>query len=208
MVIKYQTFWRIKMKVIDVNGWRENPDLSQAPDEIKGIIIKISEGCTIDEDFDRHLENAIAQRVPIGVYCYTHARDASRASTEAATLINKLNEYGDLDLSLGIWFDIEDGNVPSDKSPFEVAEIIMGFVNTITDYSHDIPVGIYSGYCCLTDQIDVDALPDYVRIWVANYSSRNYWDEEHPDRQCTMWQYSESYPIGNDYYDVEEWYDE
>lgn len=193
------------MKVIDVNGWRECPNLALAPDEIKGIIIKISEGRTIDEDFDRHLENAIRQHVPIGVYCYTHAKDTERAAEEAQAVISKLNEYPDIDLSLGVWFDVEEGNMP-EGSAFEVSEIIMAFINEITDWATDFPVGVYSGYYCFCDSIDVDALADYVQLWVANYSFVNYWNEENPHRKAMLWQYSDSYAIGDDVYDVEEWY--
>lgn len=194
------------MKVIDVNGWRENPNLEEAPDPIKGVIIKISEGTGIDEDFDRHMNNALDQGVPVGVYCFTHARTQLRAEEEAMAIIDKLSEYEGADLSLGIWIDMEESNMP-DASPFERAEIIMAFLNVITEHNHDIPVGVYSGYYGLTDDIDVRALPDYVQLWVANYSYTNYWDEENPERPAKMWQYSDSYKIGNDYYDVEEWYD-
>lgn len=194
------------MKVIDVNGWRENPNLEEAPDPIKGVIVKISEGTEIDEDFDRHMNNALDQGVPVGVYCFTHARNKLRAEQEAMALVDKLEEYEGADLSLGIWFDMEESNMP-DGTPFERAEIAMAFLNVITEYTHDVPVGVYSGYYGLTDDIDVSALPDYVQLWVANYSNTNYWNDEHPERPAKMWQYSDSYKIGNDYYDVEEWYD-
>lgn len=189
-----------------MNGWRENPNLEEAPDPIKGIIVKISEGTEIDEDFDRHMNNALDQGVPVGVYCFTHARTTLRAEEEATALIEKLDEYEGADLSLGIWIDMEDSNMP-DVTPFERAEIIMAFLNVITEHNHDIPVGVYSGYYGMTSDIDIASLPDYVQLWVANYSSINYWNDEHPERQAKMWQYSDSYKIGNDYYDVEEWYD-
>ena len=194
------------MKVIDVNGWRERPNLEEAPDPIKGVIVQISEGTGIDDDFDRHMNNALDQGVPVGVYCFTHARNKLRAEQEAMALVDKLNEYEGADLSLGIWFDMEESNMP-DGTPFERAEIVMAFLNVITEYTHDVTVGVYSGYYGLTDDIDVGALPDYVQLWVANYSNTNYWNDEHPERPAKMWQYSDSYKIGNDYYDVEEWYD-
>lgn len=193
------------MKVIDVNGWRECPNLALAQDKISGIIIKVSEGRTLDEDFERHLDNAVKQGVPIGVYCYSHAKGTDRAAEEARIIVDKLKEYPDVDLSLGVWYDMEDGNIP-DCSPFEVAGIVMAFINEITDWRTDIPVGLYSGYYCLCDSIDVDALADYVQLWVANYALVNYWNEENPDRPAMLWQYSESYPIGDDVYDIEEWY--
>lgn len=40
---------------------------------VKGVIIKISEGCSLEETWWGHMYECEARGIPWGVYCYAHA---------------------------------------------------------------------------------------------------------------------------------------
>lgn len=182
--------------VLDVNGYVKPPFMG---DDVEGCIVKISEGRDVNADYDVQVQNAVGQRKPVGVYCYTHARTPERAAEEARVVINKLKERPDLDLSIGVFIDMEDANMP-DTSPFGRAEIIMGFINELTKWRNDINVGVYSGYYAMRDSIDTDALPPYVKLWVAQYNDNCDWPDPY------LWQFTDGYVIDGTKYDANVWY--
>ena len=169
--------------------------------EITGMIIKAGEGPHNDGDFLDHYGNAIDQGVDVGVYWFTRATTPEEAANEANVLVDRLSDIDDIQLSLGIWFDVEDMNMP-DCTPFERSEIIMAFINVITEWNHDVMVGVYSGYYCLRDSIDMSAIPAYVKYWMA------YYDDVLPDisffptgRILYAWQFTDGYLINGEEYD-------
>ena len=193
------------MNVIDVSDWNDHINWSHMIDEgVEGVIVKISEGRTLSKLHGRHIAGASARGLPWGVYCYTHAQTTARAEEEAAVVIEALDALGYGAPPLGIWIDVEaPETIGQDRE--DVTAVCSVFISACNAAGYS--AGIYASLSTLTDCINVNDLADYVQLWVANYSSINYWNDEHPERPAKMWQYSDSYKIGNDYYDVEEWYD-
>ena len=83
------------MKVIDMSGWNTNIDWSRLVDEgVEGVIVKISEGCTLSELHGKQIAGAAARGLKWGVYCYTHAQTTARAEEEAEAVMDTLDALG------------------------------------------------------------------------------------------------------------------
>lgn len=185
------------MKVVDISAWQYKGYIDwQALKDygIGGVIIKIGEKYTLDEMFCEHANNAVAYGIPFGVYYYGHAYNIDEAKREAMTVNEWIKDYLGKTPQLGIWYDAEDKSML--KSSNNVVYPIAHFVHTLRELGHNY-VGVYSSYNWLTNIIDLQPLPKDVPIWVAQYNKQNDFKQEHPDRICKMWQYTDREKIGN-----------
>lgn len=195
------------MKVVDISAWQENVDWQGLIDAgIEGVIIKLGERDTLDTMFVEHVNHAVEYGLKYGVYYYAHACTHDEAVREADTVAAWLTEYlrGETP-ELGIWYDAESTRMTTG----DVTEVCMAFLNRLTDYGHQYE-GIYAAWNWLSKDgahyIDVDALPDYVPLWSAQYNSHDDLNDEYPGR-VRIWQYSDHFsnelPYDADiYYDV------
>ena len=184
------------MKVIDISAWQENIDWQAVKNAgIEGVIIKIGEGTNLDEMFFEHVNNAVNYGLKYGVYYYAHASSINEARREAYTVDQWLKTYirGE-NPALGIWYDAEDESLL--QSSLNPAYMIGNFINKLNELDYNY-VGLYSSYNWLTNIIDLNLLADYIPIWVAQYYHENSFKQEHPERICKMWQYTDCEPIGN-----------
>jgi GH25 family lysozyme M1 (1,4-beta-N-acetylmuramidase) len=195
------------MKVVDISAWQENVNWQGLIDAgIEGVIIKLGERDTLDTMFVEHVNHAVEYGLKYGVYYYAHACTHDEAVREADTVAAWLTEYlrGETP-ELGIWYDAESTRMTTG----DVTEVCMAFLNRLTDYGHQYE-GIYAAWNWLSKDgahyIDVDALPDYVPLWSAQYNSHDDLNDEYPGR-VRIWQYSDHFsnelPYDADiYYDV------
>lgn len=195
------------MKVVDISAWQENVNWQGLIDAgIEGVIIKLGERDTLDSMFVEHVNHAVEYGLKYGVYYYAHACTHDEAVREADTVVTWLKEYlrGETP-ELGIWYDAESTRMTTG----DVTEVCMAFLNRLTDYGHQYE-GIYAAWNWLSKDgahyIDVDALPDYVPLWSAQYNSHDDLNDEYPGR-VRIWQYSDHFsnelPYDADiYYDV------
>lgn len=195
------------MKVVDISAWQENVNWQGLIDAgIEGVIIKLGERDTLDSMFVEHVNHAVEYGLKYGVYYYAHACTHDEAVREADTVAAWLTEYlrGETP-ELGIWYDAESTRMTTG----DVTEVCMAFLNRLTDYGHQHE-GIYAAWNWLSKDgahyIDVDALPDYVPLWSAQYNSHDDLNGEYPGR-VRIWQYSDHFsnelPYDADiYYDV------
>lgn len=195
------------MKVVDISAWQEHVDWQAIVDAgIEGVIIKLGERDTLDSMFVEHVNHAVEYGLKYGVYYYAHACTHDEAVREADTVAAWLTEYlrGETP-ELGIWYDAESTRMTTG----DVTEVCMAFLNRLTDYGHQYE-GIYAAWNWLSKDgahyIDVDALPDYVPLWSAQYNSHDDLNDEYPGR-VRIWQYSDHFsnelPYDADiYYDV------
>mgnify|MGYP000220107369 FL=1 len=92
-------------KVIDVSYYQRNIDYDAVEAAgVRGVIIKISEGCSKEDTWVRHAEECKARGIPWGVYCFSRAQTPERAREEAQTVLGLL---GDDVPPMGIWYDCE-----------------------------------------------------------------------------------------------------
>lgn len=192
------------MNVIDLSDWNENIDWSRIIDQgIGGVIVKISEGCTLSELFAKNIVGAAARGLPWGVYCYSHAQTAERAEEEAAVVIDALGTLGYGTPDLGIWLDIEAPEVVGQDAD-DVTAICSAFISACNAAGYS--AGIYASLSTLTDCINVNDLADYVPYWCAQYAEKCDFLDYYPDNRLAGWQCTDSYNIDGNNYDLSVWY--
>ena len=182
------------MKVIDISAWQENVDCQAVREAgIEGVILKIGEHSHLDDMFVDHINKAVEHGLKYGVYYFAHACTYDEAVAEADQVAAWLKEYlrGETP-SLGIWYDAESNKMLLNGD--DITSVCMAFLNRLTDYGHQYQ-GIYSSWNWLSKEgahhIHIDDLPEYVPIWVAQYSSHCDLKDEYPDR-VRIWQYTDS----------------
>ncbi len=193
------------MKVIDISDWNDRINWDDAINRhhIEGVIVKISEGRTLSELYADHIAAAAEHGLPWGVYCYTHAETTERAEEEAAVVMDAIESLGYGTPELGIWYDVEDGNVLA-HSKDDVTAICSAFI--VACNHRDYSAGIYASFYTFLDNIDLQALASYVPCWCAQYDRICDFEKYFPDRRLTAWQYTDSYEMDGAYYDASEWY--
>lgn len=192
------------MNVIDVSDWNDNINWEAVlNDGVEGVIIKISEGRTLAQLYNDHIEACVGNGLKWGVYCYTHAQTTERAEEEAEVVCNAIEEMGYGKPPLGIWLDVEDEVVLSESNE-GVTAICSSFISTCNSYNFS--AGIYASYDTLTKKINCYDLADYVPYWAAQYySAENDFKRENPNLKVVGWQFTDSYIIDGNFYDLSEW---
>ncbi len=195
----------LNLNLIDISAWQQHINWQAILDaHIDGVIIKLGEYTSLDEMFIRHVNDAVEYNLPYGVYYYAHAQTISESINEALWVDQMIKTYLDGENPpLGIWYDAEDKSIL--KNNINVAYMIGNFINRLNELDYNY-VGLYSSYNWLTNIIDLDLLADYIPIWVAQYYHENSFKQEHPERICKIWQYSDHQQIGNMTFDANIYY--
>ena len=191
------------MHVIDISDYQTNIDWSELKKHCEGVIVKISEGCTLSRLHGKHIAAASARGIPWGVYCYTHAQTAARAKQEAQTVIQALRALGYGKPKLGAWIDIEDKKVLS-TPPAMVTACASAFISALNGWG--IEAGIYASLSTYRTTLKINLLADYVPYWCAQYGPRCRFKDFFPRKKLKGWQYTDGYTIGGKKYDRNEWY--
>ena len=182
------------MKVIDISAWQTKVDWQGLVDSgVEGVILKIGQEDNLDDMFVEHVNHAVEYGLKYGVYYYAKACNYDEAVREADIVASWLKEYlrGETP-ELGIWYDAESPKMLLNGD--DITSVCMAFLNQLTNYGHQYQ-GIYSSWNWLSKEgahhIHIDDLPEYVPIWVAQYSSHCDLKDEYPDR-VRIWQYTDS----------------
>lgn len=192
------------MLVTDLSDWNYHINWSHMIGEgVEGVIVKISEGRTLSELHGKHIAGAAASGLPWGVYCYTHAQTTERAEEEAEVVIEALGALGYGAPPLGIWIDVEAPETIG-QDPDDVTAICSAFISACNADGYS--AGIYASLSTLVDCIDLEALADYVPVWVAQYAQNCDFRDYYPSRILAGWQYTDSFEIDGRKYDMSEWY--
>lgn len=194
-------------KVIDVSYWQKDIDYDAVVEAgVKGVIIKIAEGCEIEDTFRGHIDQCIAHGLKWGVYVYSHAQNDVEARKEAETAIMALQDYPTP--PMGFFIDVEDPDCFEDG--VDTTEVCSGFICECNEAG--ISCGVYTSTlkCTnfMTNSIRPYALADYVPFWIADYRGYNGFAENYPNKTCIGWQWSDKEYIGDTNVDMNEWYEE
>lgn len=195
----------LNLNLIDISAWQQHINWQAILDaHIDGVIIKLGEYTNLDEMFIRHVNDAVEYNLPYGVYYYAHAQTISESINEALWVDQMIKTYLDGENPpLGIWYDAEDESLL--QSPINPAYMIGNFINKLNELDYNY-VGLYSSYNWLTNIIDLNLLADYIPIWVAQYYHENSFKQEHPERICKIWQYTDHKQIDDMCFDCNIYY--
>lgn len=195
----------LNLNLIDISAWQQHINWQAILDaHIDGVIIKLGEYTNLDEMFIRHVNDAVEYNLPYGVYYYAHAQTISESINEALWVDQMIKTYLDGENPpLGIWYDAEDESLL--QSPINPAYMIGNFINKLNELDYNY-VGLYSSYNWLMNIIDLNLLADYIPIWVAQYYHENSFKQEHPERICKIWQYTDHKQIDDMCFDCNIYY--
>lgn len=195
----------LNLNLIDISAWQQHINWQAILDaHIDGVIIKLGEYTSLDEMFIRHVNDAVEYNLPYGVYYYAHAQTISESINEALWVDQMIKTYLDGENPpLGIWYDAEDESLL--QSPINPAYMIGNFINKLNELYYNY-VGLYSSYNWLMNIIDLNLLADYIPIWVAQYYHENSFKQEHPERICKIWQYTDHKQIDDMCFDCNIYY--
>jgi GH25 family lysozyme M1 (1,4-beta-N-acetylmuramidase) len=193
-------------KVIDISDWQEGISFQSIVDDgINGVIIKITEGTSITDNFHSFLQSAKEYNLPWGVYCYAHAQNVDEATEEANEVLYILQ--GEVP-PMGIWYDVEDTECFEDG--VDTTAVCSAFI--VYCNAAGYKAGIYtSSLKCtayMTNSIRPDLLADYVNYWIADYRGYNGFKQSFPYNAVAGWQYTESYNLDGKNVDMSYWYAE
>lgn len=191
------------MHVIDISDYQTSIDWSELAKHCEGVIVKISEGCTLSRLHGKHIAAASARGIPWGVYCYTHSTTAARARQEAQTVLQALRALGYGKPKLGAWIDIEDKKVLS-ILPDTVTACASAFISALNGAG--IEAGIYASLSTYRANLKINLLADYVPYWCAQYGPRCRFKDFFQRKKLRGWQYTDDYTINGKKYDRNEWY--
>lgn len=186
---------------IDVSYCQEGLDYTQAVAlGYKFCIVRLgytgsaSGRQALDDLFVQNINAAKAAGMEIGIYFYSTATSEEEAEAEADWLLDQMNTYLDgVQLDAGIWYDVEEQS-QKELGYHRLPQVIMAFMNRMNAAGKY--VGLYAGYDTLINCMDTSALPDYIPLWVSIYDEKNYYNAERPNRQASIWQYTDSGFIG------------
>ena len=168
---------------IDVSHWQGTIDYKKVKEQgVEFAFIRIGSQKGIDgkyyldEKFKENIEGFTKQKIPVGVYFYSYAKNKEDAKKEAKWIIKQLKGYK---ISLPIVFDWENWYLYQDfnMSFYHLTEVANSFVKTIEKNNYQAMVYSSKNYLeKVWKKIDS-------KIWLAHYTERTDYQGEY-----SVWQ--------------------
>ncbi len=190
---------------IDVSHWQGNIDWAKVKASgVQFAMIKATESFYKDGKYqyyndpklEDNLSNAIANKVPVGVYHYAQATTVEEAKQDANYILSRIKGYK---ITYPVVIDIEKTEIYKDLSKETNTAIINAFCEVIKAAGYT-PM-VYSGCNFSKNYFDRNAI-NY-DFWIAHYSTNgtivnNHYhfnsDSKHYE-YTRMWQFSSSLPV-------------
>lgn len=171
-------------KGIDVSEWQENIDWDQVKKSgIEFAIIRCGFGMDFESQDDAYYERNVKEcerlGIPYGIYLMSYADSIEKAKSEIKHTLRLIKGRKP---SLGIWYDVEDGNTSGSVSKELLNNIIKTYCEGIKAAGYK--VGIYANLSWLEGKINKETRDTYP-IWVAQYYSKCEYSGKYE-----IWQYS------------------
>lgn len=155
------------MKVfgIDVSKWNGDFDFVKAKSEgVKFAILRGAYACSKDVKFESYYAACKGLQIPVGVYHYSMAKNATEAREEANFLIQ--NVLKGKQFEYPIYMDVED-KVQAALGKDKLTEVITAFCDTVEKAGYY--VGIYSSTSFFQSYTDLNKLKRFDK-WVAQWT--------------------------------------
>lgn len=170
---------------IDVSSYQGTIDWETVAEHVDFAIIKCGYGQNLaSQDDPMWIKNADACTelgIPFGVYLYSYAQTEAQARSEAEHVLRLVGGY---ELSLPIYYDIEDAKIRNNCTNEEILNHARIFCETIEAAGYT--PGIYSNYDWWTKNLTDPAYDRWSR-WIAKYASETGYDKVYD-----IWQYTSS----------------
>lgn len=163
------------IKAIDLSKYNIVTNYKTMAQEIKYAIIRCgyrssSNGVlTIDDLFNKHIENCISNGIAVGVYFYDQSINEAEAIEQADWVMNIIKPYT---VTLPVYIDSEAMRTHNGRadniSKEQRTKNIIAFCNRIQQLGHT--TGIYASDSWFKSMLEYDKIKDY-HIWCARYST-------------------------------------
>lgn len=170
---------------IDVSEFQKDINWEKVKaDGVEFAILRCGYGMDGEPDqddirFQRNIAECKRLGIPYGIYLFSYANTLEKAESEAEHVLRLVKGYKP---SLGIWYDIEDGNTSGKIKKELLTDIINTFCDKIKENGYQ--VGIYASTSWLNNKIDASITSKYP-VWVAQYYSTCEYKGKY-----VMWQYT------------------
>ncbi len=173
-----------KQKGIDVSYAQGSIDWSKIKNsDVSWAIIRCGYGDNLssqdDAQWERNTAACETYGIPYGVYIYSYATSVAEAQSEAEHVLRLVQGKN---LSMPIYYDLEDEATTGKCSNAEIAEFAKTFCNIIQSNGYD--VGIYASKSWFTYTL-TDSCFDSWPKWVAQYYTECTYEGSYDIWQCT-----------------------
>ena len=174
------------LKGIDVSEHQETIDWNQVKGNIDFAILRAGYGHNnIDKQFVRNICECNRLGIPVGIYWFSYAYTIDMARNEANFAVQAIKNYK---IALPVFFDFEYDSVNyANKCGVAVnqrlaTDMVKAFCEKIKELGYK--PGNYSNQDFILNKFYNDELAQYP-LWYAYYN-------QNKNRDCMIWQYSES----------------
>lgn len=163
---------------IDVSHWQGDINYEKlvASQKIDFMITKVgwysenNKRFIVDSKFEKNYKLAKQNKIPLGIYLYSYAKNVEDAKLEANELIKYLKSSGNSSFELPIFYDIEeDSQISYGKKA--ITDITIAFCETMKNAEYE--VGVYSYSYWLNNYMEISRLPADYSLWGADYGTNN-----------------------------------
>lgn len=179
--------WNRGIDVSDHNGHLDWEELKRQGLEF--AIIRLGWGnddkSQDDREYQYNLSECQRLGIPFGVYLYSYAISEEDLLSE---INHTLRLIEGIDISLGVWFDMEDSDGYKDYhgfNPYEHGEELTRYCREFIDFfkTEGYKSGVYSNPDYFINVLDKSQFVSN-EIWLA------HWGVDEPYCDCLMWQHS------------------
>ena len=198
---------------IDVSHWQGDINYEKlvASQKIDFMITKVgwysenNKRFIVDSKFEKNYKLAKQNKIPLGIYLYSYAKNVEDAKLEANELIKYIKSSGNSSFELQIFYDIEeDSQISYGKKA--ITDITIAFCETMKNAGYE--VGVYSYSYWLNNYMEILRLPADYSLWGADYGTNNNGqipsDLDKYSKTYDIWQFTDKAQIDgiNGYVDM------
>lgn len=173
--------------VLDVSGWQTGIDYAAAAKDISGVILRVggtgygdAHPVYEDDQFEEHYAGFSAAGVKIGAYFYAGAINEQILDEEVA-LCKRMLAGKKFDLP--IYYDIEAPYQYSLLSTNARTKLAIRWLEAM--HAAGFHVGVYASLSWAYNMIDMQQIPDYASVWIAQYYEKCEYSGKYD-----LWQYT------------------
>lgn len=181
-----------QVKVVDVSKYNTITNYTQLAKEIPYIIIRIgfrayaNGKITEDPSFEKHITNALANNMAVGIYFYDQSLNEKEAEEQADWVLNRIKNYK---ITLPIYIDSEaiknNAGRADNISVRQRTNNVIAFCNKIINGGHI--AGVYAANGWFQSKLIFSDIQKY-NIWCARYST-----QKPTISKYDAWQYGSEY---------------
>ena len=173
--------------VLDVSGWQTGIDYAAAAKDISGVILRVggtgygdAHPVYEDDQFEEHYAGFSAAGVKIGAYFYAGAINEQILDEEIA-LCKRMLAGKKFDLP--IYYDIEAPYQYSLLSTNTRTKLAIRWLEAM--HAAGFHVGVYASLSWAYNMLDMQQIPDYASVWIAQYYEKCEYSGRYD-----LWQYT------------------